>query len=321
MLPPTKPSIKLPGLYIYWHQTELVIRAHKLTHSEKLKGEIILTPLVEGDLPGETELRVKGKFETTFLMQETKARVTFSANGDGQLRIPSRHADYLIIDFAFNLDPQFPLDQIYVGAEGIHPESHEFDVSIGKDRHGLSWADYNGDQQLDVLIVRGGQKGMMKQNSAVDKDELFIQKDSYFYDKIGDLGLIKNGCPARQVAPVDFDNNNQLDLYVVCGRWKQPPRNEFPNQLYQRNNETFIDVATERGLDILEDGMFTWLDADNDGDMDLVWVGVSQEFRLYLNRNGRFQPQAIGSIQGRIKQLTVSDYDADGDFDIFYYII
>lgn len=116
----------------------------------------------------------------------------------------------------------------------------------------MAWADYNGDGQSDVFIVRGGENGTMSANSLNNKDELLVQDNLNFKDRTAGSGLIKNSCPARQVSWVDFDRDNLIDIYVVCGRDK-PPRQLYSNQLYrQKTQEQFVDIAAKKKLDILE---------------------------------------------------------------------
>ncbi|WP_143302027.1 CRTAC1 family protein [Candidatus Entotheonella palauensis] len=113
-----------------------------------------------------------------------------------------------------------------------------------------------------------------------------------------------------------MDGDDQLDIYVGCGR-RTPPRNLYPNQLHwQRTPGQFVNVAAERGLDIPEVGVFVWLDADNDRDMDLLSTD-NQAFWLYVNQSGRFTRQPIGQSGSIVRNLTIADYDSDGDIDVF----
>lgn len=180
----------------------------------------------------------------------------------------------------------------------------------------MAWADLNDDEQLDVFVVRGGLLGRAKQLAPNLQDELLIRQGSTFQDTAREAEVVKNGCPARQVAWVDFDGDGLLDSYIVCGRPK-PPGDREPNQLHWQNQAgQFTEVAAARGVDIPGEGSFIWLDADNDGDLDLFWAD-GKAFWLYVNRAGRFEPQQIDAKQGKVKQITMADYDADGDLDLF----
>jgi hypothetical protein len=96
-----------------------------------------------------------------------------------------------------------------------------------------------------------------------------------------------------------------------------------------------VDVASEAGLDIPDHQLidFVWLDADSDGDADLL-TSEDTGFFLYRNQSGHFSSEFIG--RGRFTRsdkpglkyyssdywdsdgkLAVADYDTDDDLDIF----
>ncbi len=298
-----QPPIEAPGLYIYFDKTDLVIQTHDIGDIDSVTGQILQLP--KSKFP---KIETKGNLKIFTSEKDEKLNVEFVAQGDSQLII---NFLYFYSSPSFELNKQLPLDRIYVGPKLIQPSSHKFKIPGGKDRHGMVWADYNGDEKLDVFIVRGAQAGTMKQDSPNNKDELMIQNNFVFKNRTAESGILKNICSARQAGSVDFDNDGQLDIYVACAR-------EKPNQLHwKKPGGRFVDVAAERGLDIPENGAFLWLDADNDGDMDLFWASHNKEFWLYVNRSGHFEPQLVGQSRGRVSQLTVSDYDSDGDLDVF----
>ncbi|MDJ0902775.1 MAG: CRTAC1 family protein [Xenococcus sp. MO_188.B8] len=303
-----EPSIEAPGLYIYFDQADLVINAHDIDGTDSVAGQILL--------PNAVMIETKDNFKVSNLENDEKLNIEFQAHGNGQLIVRPLPNTYYLSP-TFKLNERLPLDRVYVGSELIRPSTHDFRLWSGKDRHAMVWADFSGDEQLDVFIARGGASGRFSQNNPRNVDELMIQDNFTFKDRTAESDILKNGCPARQAASVDFDQDGQLDIYIVCGRGK-PPRQFFPNQLHwQKAKGHFIDVAAERGLDIPEPGPFLWLDPDNDRDMDLFWVSRNNEFWLYVNRSGQFEPQLIGQNRSGARQLTMSDYDSDGDLDVF----
>ena len=73
----------------------------------------------------------------------------------------------------------------------------------------------------------------------------------------------------------DLDKDGWQDIYIANGAVYASfvgPTTHTPNMYYQnRNGETFSMLQTEYGLDDLShSSAYTYLDIDNDGDLDIV---------------------------------------------------
>lgn len=306
-----EPAIDRPGLFINWRGPKIVIRAHDL---DRLDGTVSGTIRLLD--PEKVIIEEKKNFDVSTESAPgangiSDMVIRFTGRGEGYFAFkPNIHAQSI----HFRIDPEVTPRDIHVGPGYASPAANEFSMDM-RDRHGMAWADYNGDGQTDVFVTRGGQSGMMWIMPGDYWDELLIRGRTGFEDRGKSLGLVKHGCSGRQAAWVDFDNDNRLDLYIVCGRGFQRQL----NQLYrQKEDGAFVDVARETGLDIADDGIFEWVDADGDGDMDLVWAS-RDKFLLYVNDGGRFSAREIGANPARRipTELAPSDFDSDGDIDIF----
>jgi hypothetical protein len=212
---------------------------------------------------------------------------------------------------SFSLDETTALRDVFVGAERISPDTFDFSLVL-KDRHGLAWADFNGDERPDLLSVRGANLGLTSVLSEESvADELFLnQRDAFQRAPIRELGFEKRGCAARQVGLVDVNRDASLDIYIVCIR-------NTPNQLYLHSPDgRFIESASEVGLDIPQRGTFAWLDVEGDGDADLIWAGEDGVW-LYRNNAITFSPERLSGPRVWVEKLAVGDYDRDGDGDVF----
>ena len=307
VLPEETPA-DLPGVYINWVGPNLLVRAHQLDQNKAVSGRI--------EVLSSVEITHKQNFDVRVTAEELPSKtihsiIKFSGDGEGYFSFkPYIHA----LPIRFHFEAGLADANIYVGPKRVSPDSHDFAVQM-RDRHGMAWADFNNDDRMDVFITRGGLRGTMGNVPLDFWDELLLGTPTGMEDVGKTLGLAKNGCPGRQAAWVDYNGDGLLDLYVVCGRSK----GKDPNLLFQQTSDGhFEDVAEKAGLDIKSKGSFVWLDADLDGDMDLLWSDY-QGFFLYRNEAGSFLPVQLESYgrKGRSRKLTVSDYDNDGDLDIF----
>ena len=123
----------------------------------------------------------------------------------------------------------------------------------------------------------------------------------------------------------DFDNDGDLDVYLVNGNHTLPDARaaEGPtNRLYRQEADgRFTDVTAESGLGDSGYGMGVAIgDIDNDGLKD-VYVSNYGPDRLYRNRgDGTFEDitEAAGiDVDGWSCSVAFFDYDRDGFLDLY----
>lgn len=298
------PKIDRPGLYIYRHNFLLHLYAHRL--NSQISGKLTLSLPVTIQ---EQEKAFVSIEETPLPSGGVTTEVNFSLQNEAHVIIE----DFPEIPHVFEVNSNTPLSSINLGMDKLQPQQHRFTL-MWRDRHSMAWADVNGDGRKDVFIGRGGVRGKISQIPEILSDELFVQTEAGFEEQIDQFNLIKNGCPARKSAWVDYDGDGLLDLYLSCGR--SGVDTIYPNQLYhQRSNNQFVNVAEEFGLNLPDTGYFQWLDIDADGDQDLI-ASEGEQTVIYLNQTDGFEPRSIeGSSGGTLVKLAIADFDSDGDFD------
>jgi enediyne biosynthesis protein E4 len=146
---------------------------------------------------------------------------------------------------------------------------------------------------------------------------------------------------APGVGLLDYDNDGDLDLYLVQGQMLGqgktvkdalfPPKELVKDRLYRndintasKGNKTlhFTDVTDQAGIAIQTYGMGVAAgDIDNDGFVDLYRTGLTEGVLLHNNRNGTFTDITIKSGTQNKGGWGVSaafvDIDRDGWLDLF----
>jgi hypothetical protein len=315
-----------PGFYVYYLDGKLVLQS-------VAEGEV-LSP-VSGTIALSSPVGISKREGFQVAVDATSdpsgidaSIVSFTSEAEGQLAmvIPFKASPITV-----ELEASVSLQDVFIGHQRVSPEAHRFELYV-RDRHGIAWADLNGDGYQDAFISRGGLNGKIR-NFPIDiGNELLLTMKSHNFENFAkSRGIAKRGCPGRQVAWVDYDSDGDLDLYLVCGRqtggfWEYIPamfrrgstNGVEPNRLYQQSSDgTFVDVASETGLAFGEGGTAAWLDADGDSDMDLIWAS-GRGITLYRNGRAGFEPEAIlPQTTTQVRKLAIGDFDADGDPDVY----
>lgn len=189
-------------------------------------------------------------------------------------------------------------------------------------------SDYDNDQDLDILL--GNDFGPFLQGNKMYQND---RENNTFVDQSQETGA-NSEMFSMGIAVADYDNDLDLDYYIS---------NLAANVLLENDNGIFTDVASDANatstysvndstLAVSWGNLFA--DIDNDGDEDLfvsngyvpapatlVNNSVIDPDRLFIN-NGDKTFTMVDSAAGIINNLPsrgafYSDYDMDGDIDIF----
>lgn len=206
---------------------------------------------------------------------------------------------------------------------------------------GLALFDYDGDDWIDVYFLNGAP--LLGSDPGLNlSNALFRNLGGWQFRDVSGLAGVDDRGYGLGVACADYNNDGFTDIYV---------NNFGPNVLYRNNGDgTFSDVTAEAGVanGYRVGAGVVFFDMDADGDVDL-YVGNYIKFRYELhvtryvggyprypspreyepdtdtlyrnNGDGSFtdvsDTSGISRHAGTTMGITATDYDDDGDVDIF----
>ncbi len=128
---------------------------------------------------------------------------------------------------------------------------------------GVAWSDYDNDGDLDLYL-----------SNFSTANRLYRNDGSGTFSEVGGSAGVADTGAGRAVGWGDYDNDGDLDLYLV---------NAAANRLYRNDGGgTFAEVGSAEGVADGGNGhTVAWGDYDNDGDLDLYLGNFNEPNRLY----------------------------------------
>ena len=171
----------------------------------------------------------------------------------------------------------------------------------------VSWGDYDADGYVDLFLARWNLQSNIVYRNNGDGTFSSVNLGELTTDGLWTSGGIWG----------DYDNDGDLDIYVF--NYQDNTAGPGRNDLFENNGDGTFTKNTTAG-DVVTDAHNTrvanWVDANNDGYMDLFATNQNAPDRLYLNNgDGTFSSQSINE-SGTSWSSNWGDYDNDGDEDL-----
>jgi hypothetical protein len=176
--------------------------------------------------------------------------------------------------------------------------------------------DANGDGNLDLWVVSGGNE--MPINDVSSADRLYINdgKGHFSFSPKSIPQLYENkSCIA--VADIDKDGDNDVFIGFLCDPGKYGlPQSSY---LYLNDGKGIFKIADNKTMNLLKIGMVTsasFTDINKDGWPDLIVAGEWMPVKIFLNNKGKFTEADIPQSTGLWQTIYTADVNGDGYEDI-----
>ena len=153
-------------------------------------------------------------------------------------------------------------------------------------------------------------------------DQLFINVEGKYFKEVSDLLMDSGKGYGFGGVFTDFDNDNDLDLFVgerlISDSYGISGSGVL---LINDGNGSFKDITIDSAPDLMDIGMITdaiFIDIDNDGDEDLIVVGEFMGINIFYNQNGSFilGSTNLSKFKGWWQTINYGDFNGDGLTDL-----
>ena len=196
------------------------------------------------------------------------------------------------------------------GGNNFTDIDHNLPQTFGR----FDWGDYDNDGYIDIALT-----GMSKEKGDITHIYRNNNGDGSFTFAV-DLGNFNDGSNSSNIEWGDYDNDGDLDLLVTGDRIAGTKYDPI-TKLFRNDSGIFMDSGIE--LPNVSTSTAVWGDYNNDGYLDLLMTGTDYSGPVTIilkNETGEYftdiESELIG-VSGLSQSAVWSDYDNDGDLDIF----
>ena len=232
------------------------------------------------------------------LQNSTMSWGDYDNDGDADLALAGRDVDGISRGLVYRNDSGILSENSSIGLQGVQDGS-------------LAWGDLDNDGDLDLALTGGDQSG--NRYTHLYRNRLESNDFAVTLNSVENLPQLA----ASHVGWGDYDNDGDLDLALMGNIPGDRVAGIF------RNEGGSFSQDTSQVMTGLDNGHLAWGDYDNDGDLDLVTTGQSDNQGnsltvLYQNSSGGILlVDERSSLPGLlVSGVSWGDLDSDGDLDL-----
>lgn len=209
-------------------------------------------------------------------------------------------------------------------ASGIFIKQNEkvFEEDASSEDVDVEFLDLENDGDPDLFVASGGNEFSVGAPQLIDR--LYLNDGKGHFTKSQQAALTSHIDVSATVSIADFDKDGFIDVFV--GNRVKPFLYGLPAGGYLYKNDgkgNLIDATPTLAPELKALGMIsdaTWIDYDQDGDVDLFVVGEWMTIELFRNENGSLkrytETAGLDQYTGWWNVIHPVDLDQDGDMDL-----
>ncbi len=275
------------------------------------------TDWADYDLDGDLDLIVagySGDLESITKIYQNNDGIFNDINAElpGVTTATARWGDYDndgdpdILLSGFYSEQEYGITRIYKNQNGVFTDIEA--GLLGVQSSACRWGDYDNDGDLDILFTGSHYPG----GTLATKTIIYQNNNGNFTDIEAELTNIAEG----DIQWADYDQDGDLDI-ALAGTVVEDGSIDYSVNIYRNDDGNFIDI--QANIELLFYGAIAWADYDNDGDLDLLISGSTENFGaetyIYNNDNGIFNNSNQTFTALEYSNLSCADYNNDNKLD------
>lgn len=180
--------------------------------------------------------------------------------------------------------------------------------------------DSDGDGDLDIYVAHGGSAFSQYSNDL--NDVIYINNGKGNFVRTNNAIQFPERISTGGVGIADYDGDGLPDIFMANRNSHLSYGTLGNGYLFHNDGKNKYSLVDSKAFENI--GMVTsvaWIDADQDGDQDILMVGEFMEIKLFINNDGSFVESSktfgLDETSGMWNTILVHDFNQDGKEDFF----